>query len=278
MDSIKARFEALIAPHCRAKFRSRGKRHGHNQWQKDHAKAVDHPPTLSRWQNDEIFRASQVATGWTETYVKYFDYFTTVDIKHDAPHRQRNRYENMIFMRSDDPYSQAGPLWTREDYKTITSALMCLQQEQGKGMPHIPMPVRTRQHNTLDRTIQQYLEPADALLNTDFILFFVMVTKLDMVEFSTLGQFSSVSRVATRRMARPQVVGEIVSEDNRRFMFILALRTNSVSTVAKVDLSSQFSLQSCTFTSYAHSRIMKFFVFLTVFACRHVVNATGVYR
>ena len=168
-------------------------------------------------------------------------------------------------MRSDDPYSQAGPLWTREDYKTITSALMCLQQEQGKGMPHIPMPMRTRQHNTLDRTIQQYLEPADALLNTDFILFFVMVTKLDMVEFSTLGQFSSVARVATRRMARPKVVGEMVSEDNRRFMFIFALRTNSVSTVAKVDLSSQFSLQSCTFTSYAHSRIMKFFGFFYSF-------------
>ena len=29
-------------------------------------------------------------------------------------------------------------------------------------------------------------QSADALLNTDFILFFVMVTKLDMVEFSTL--------------------------------------------------------------------------------------------
>ena len=186
-DLIKTRwtaskpdFEAFIAPHCRAKFRSRGKRHGHNQWQKDHAKAVDHPPTLSRWQNDEIFRASQVAIGWTETYVKYFDYLTAVDIKHDAPHRQRNRYENMIFMRSDDPDSQAGPLWKREDYKTSTSALMCLQQEQGKGMPHIPMPMRTRQHNTLDRRIQQNLEPADALLNTDFILFFVMVTKFDM--------------------------------------------------------------------------------------------------
>ena len=55
-------------------------------------------------------------------------------------------------------------------------------------------------------------ELADALLNTDFILFFVMVTKPDMVEFSTLGTFSRVARVVTRRMARPKVVGEMVSK------------------------------------------------------------------
>ena len=134
---------------------------------KDHAKAVDakrgskkrcdHPSIVSRWQNDEIYRASQVAIGWTETYVKYLDYLTTVDIKHDAPRRQRNRFENMIFMRSDDPNPQAGPLWRREDYLTSTSALMCLQQEQGGGIPHIPMHMRTRQHNTLDPTIQRNL-------------------------------------------------------------------------------------------------------------------------
>ena len=61
-------------------------------------------------------------------------------------------------MRSDDPNPQAGPLWKREDYKTSTSALMCVQQEQGKGVPHIPMHMSTRQHNTLDQTIQQNLE------------------------------------------------------------------------------------------------------------------------
>ena len=90
MDRIKARFEALITTYYRAKFHSRGKRHGHNQWQKYHQKAADakrgakkrgdRPSIVSRWQNDEIFRASQVAIGWTETYVKYLDYLTTVDM------------------------------------------------------------------------------------------------------------------------------------------------------------------------------------------------------
>ena len=42
---------------------------------------------------------------------------------------KRYRNEIMIFMRSDEPNPQSGPLWKREDYKSSTSALMCLQQE-----------------------------------------------------------------------------------------------------------------------------------------------------
>ena len=57
-------------------------------------------------------------------------------------------------------------------------------------------------------------ELANVFLDTDFILFFVMVTKLDMVEFSTLGKFSTVAR-----MARSKVVGEMLSDDNGRFVF-----------------------------------------------------------
>ena len=70
----------------------------------------------------------------------------------------RHRYENMIFMRSDDPNPQAGSLWKIQDYKTSTGALMCLQQEQGKGVPPIPILMRTRQRNALDPLIQQNLE------------------------------------------------------------------------------------------------------------------------
>ena len=93
MNRIKARFEALITPYCRATLQSPGRKHGHNRWQKDHAPAFDakrgakkrgdHPSILSRW---------QVAIVWIETYVKYLDYITTIDIKHDSPHRHRNRY------------------------------------------------------------------------------------------------------------------------------------------------------------------------------------------
>ena len=94
---------------------------------------------------------------------------------------------------------------------------MCLQQEQrDKTAQHIGP-----YHSTKFGVAQPGL--ADVLLDTDCILFFVMVTKkLDMVEFSTLGKFSTVARVATRRMARPKVAGEMVSKDHRRVRFTLA--------------------------------------------------------
>ena len=67
MDRIKARFAALITPYYRATVQGRGRKRGHNQWQKDHAKAVDAkrgakkrgnlPSILRRWQNDEIYHS-----------------------------------------------------------------------------------------------------------------------------------------------------------------------------------------------------------------------------
>ena len=84
---------------------------------------------------------------------------------------KRYRNEIMIFMRSDEPNPQAGPLWKREDYKSSTSALMCLQQEQkDKTAQHIGP-----YHSTKFGVAQPEL--ADVLLDTDCILFFVKVTK-----------------------------------------------------------------------------------------------------
>ena len=147
-------FEALMTPYYRATFQSRWRRHWHNNGNKTMQDAVDtkrgakkrgdHPSMLGWWQNDEIFRASQVAIGWTETYVKYFDYLATVDTKHDAPHRQRNRYEIMIFMMSYGPNPWSKTIVEKRRLQASTSALMCLQEEQGKSMPHIPMHMTTR--------------------------------------------------------------------------------------------------------------------------------------
>ena len=46
---------------------------------------------LDRWQNDEVYRESQLVHGWTEEWVKYFDYISKIDVSHDAPYRQRLR-------------------------------------------------------------------------------------------------------------------------------------------------------------------------------------------
>ena len=41
-----------------------------------------------RWQNDEVYRASQLVHGCTDEWVKYLDYIAHFDISFDAPHWQ----------------------------------------------------------------------------------------------------------------------------------------------------------------------------------------------
>ena len=70
---------------------------GHNPWQKDHHKATDakrrvqkrckYTSILNRKQQDEIYRASQTAIGWTETYVKYLEFISKIDIRYNVPCR-----------------------------------------------------------------------------------------------------------------------------------------------------------------------------------------------
>ena len=63
-------------------------------------------------------------------------------------------------MRGVDSNEQAGPLRQRPDYTSLENALVIvrLQRARGKGVPHIPMHLRTRQNNTLDPATQQHLE------------------------------------------------------------------------------------------------------------------------
>ena len=132
LDRIRAAFEALKALYYRAAPRiSRGKKCGHNPWQQDHHKSRDalkcpterekYTSIWDRWQNHEVYRASQLAQNWTDEWVKYLDFIAHCDISHDAPHWQRARYNNMIHLRSLDSNKQAGPLCKRPGYKEATT-------------------------------------------------------------------------------------------------------------------------------------------------------------
>ena len=59
-------------------------------------------------------------------------------------------------MRGVDYNKQAGPLCQRPDHKSSADTLVSFQEAQGKGVPHIPMHLRTRQKNTLDPTVRQH--------------------------------------------------------------------------------------------------------------------------
>ena len=113
---------------------------------------------LDRWHNDEVYRASQVAIGWTETYAKYLDYISEIDISYNATYRQRVRHNNTVYMRGVDSNKLAGPLCQRPGYKSPAQALVSHQQAQGKVVPRIPMKEQTRQSDTLDPAVRQHLE------------------------------------------------------------------------------------------------------------------------
>ena len=118
LDRIRTAFAAgknFLLPCLSNRFKR--KKSGRNPWQQDHHKSMDakrgalkrgkYTSFMDRWQNDEVHRESQLAHGWTGEWVKYLDYISEIDISHNAPHRQRLRYENTVFMIDVDSNKQA---------------------------------------------------------------------------------------------------------------------------------------------------------------------------
>ena len=152
-DKLSIKFKAMIAPDYAAKMNcSRSKKHGEAQWQKDHWKAKDalraaikkgKESILQRWQEDEVYRESLAKHMWTESYRRYLDDISKIDISYTATYQQRLRYENTIALISNDHY-QAGPLKNRTDYKCTTRALTSLQIQEGRQNTFIPKHERSR--------------------------------------------------------------------------------------------------------------------------------------
>ena len=83
---IKQAFEIPRSPFFRTSMlNSRGFKHGPNLWQEHHHRARDAPHGSSkkkrtstwiwdRWQNDQTYRESQVAIGWSDAWVTYLDH------------------------------------------------------------------------------------------------------------------------------------------------------------------------------------------------------------
>ena len=108
---------------------------------------------MVRWQTDEVYRESQL-----DGDVCQVPYISEIDISNNALYRQRERYNNTVYMRGVDSNKQAGPLCQRLGYKSSAQALVSFERAQGKGVPHISIRLRTRQDNTLDPAVQQHLE------------------------------------------------------------------------------------------------------------------------
>ena len=116
----------------------------------EHWHAAKNTSIVDRWQNHEVYRESQLVHGWTDEWVKYLDHISEIDISHHARYRQRLRSENTVYMRGVGSNKQAGPLCQRPGCESSATAFVSLQRAQGKGVPQIPMHLRTKQNSTLD--------------------------------------------------------------------------------------------------------------------------------
>ena len=101
---------------------------GPNLWQEHHHKAKDAPrgtkkggrkftSIWDRWQNDENYRESQLAIGWSDAWMRDLDHVTQIDIYHKAPQEQRSRYHNLLYVRSVHEDRQAPLLSQRRGYQ-----------------------------------------------------------------------------------------------------------------------------------------------------------------
>ena len=84
----------------------------------DKSATKENEQKLARRMSDERHRNSLLTIGW-ETFCRFLDYLTTVDITHYATHHQRKRYESTVTMKCNDPNLQSGPIRNREDYWTF---------------------------------------------------------------------------------------------------------------------------------------------------------------
>ena len=107
-----------------------------------------------RWQNDEIYRKSQLAHGWSDAWVRYLDHIVHFNICHNAPQPQRERYVNLIHLRSVDGNKQAGPSWQRPGYREAKKEKSNLQKSRRQEQ----VPNWKRLQNRIGHSPQEYLE------------------------------------------------------------------------------------------------------------------------
>ena len=98
------------------------------------------------------------------------------------PITKKSWYESTITMKSNDPNSQSGPMWKREDYRAITKAVLSLCEEQGRTNTYIPKKWDQAEKHGGPRTARKTgkAEPRleNMLLNADIVLFFFKVAEL----------------------------------------------------------------------------------------------------
>ena len=142
LSSIRQKFKQLIADAGMTFQGTRGARHGAQPWQKHHFLAKElmrkigkrgiYSSIHDRFQNDEVFHASQLQHNWTKEWCEYLDYIRTIDISHKASPEQLERYATLYHFRYNPKQMERGPIKSRPDYNQTTRAIASMNKEAGQ--------------------------------------------------------------------------------------------------------------------------------------------------
>ena len=158
IDRMKEACEILKAPFRASPISTRVAKCGPNLWQMHHLKDRDasrgatkgergFTSIWNRWQNDAIYRKSQLAHDWSGAWVRCLDLIVHFSISQSAPHQQRERNMHKFYLRSVGENRQAPLLSQRPRYREVKEQSINLQKEEKrKIVPFIPDSDRKRLH------------------------------------------------------------------------------------------------------------------------------------
>ena len=121
-------------------------RHGAQPWQKHHFFAKEcmrkinkkgiHSSIHDRFQNDEVFHASQLQHNWTKEWCEYLDYVRTIDTTHNASTEQLERYAALYHFRYHPEFLEKGP-YEKSSRPSRNCAGHCQHEQEAGQNPQI---------------------------------------------------------------------------------------------------------------------------------------------
>ena len=88
---------------------------------------------LDRFQNDEVFHASQLQHNWTKEWWEYLDYIETIDITHNDSPEQLERSAALYHFRYHPKYMEKGLVKSRPDNHETTRTIVSMNKEAGQN-------------------------------------------------------------------------------------------------------------------------------------------------
>ena len=140
LSCIRQKFKQLIADAYMTFQSSRGDKDDAQPWQKHHFLAKEFMRKINRkgiytsipdrFQNDEVFHASQLQHNWTKEWCEHLDYVRKVDITHDVSPEQLERYAALYNFRYHPKYMEKDHVKSRPDCHDIVSMNKEVSQNQ----------------------------------------------------------------------------------------------------------------------------------------------------